>query len=145
MKKEFIEYLKSIGITTALRERIETIYEYYKEICSDEITDIFITEYIKEDESREYENLWFFSDKYFMEAKQFITKDDFDIASIEKSIIYWKIEKKDYDFKKATEKSRLFLSAVLNNVVDGDFKASKENCDYLKEIILKYIKVNMKE
>ena len=144
MKKEFIKYLESIGITKAIRERIETIYEYYKEMCSDEITGIFITEYIKEDGSREYENLWFFSDKYCMEAKQFITTDNFDITSIKKQISYWAIKKQDYDFKKATEKSRLSLSVAFNADITGTFKAAKENCDYLKEIIFEYIKINMK-
>ena len=47
--------------------------------------------------------------------------------------------------RKATDKSRLFLSVMFNAEVTGDFKAAKENCNYLKEIILKYIKINMKE
>ena len=145
MREEFIKYLESISITKALRERIETIYEFCKRICSDEIIDIFITDYIKEDESREYENLWFFSEKNCMEAKQFITKDDFDITPIRKRVDYWNIQKQDYDFKKATEKSRLFLRVGLGTVTHGEFKAAKENCDCLKEIIFKYVVPNLKE
>jgi len=146
MRKIFIEYLKSIGITTgALQKRVETIYECCKELCSNEITDIFITDYIKEDGSREYENLWFFSDKYCMEAKQFITTDNFDITPINKKIYYFNIKKQNYDFKKATEKSRLSLITVFNTQVSGVFKAAKDNCDYLKEIILKYIVPNLME
>lgn len=145
MREEFIKYLESMGITRALRERIETIYECCKEICSNEITGIFITDYIKEDGSREYESLWFFSDKYCMEAKQFITTDDFDITPIKKRINYCTIQKQNYDFKKATEKSKLFLRVKFDAEMAGVFKATKENCDYLKEIILKYIKINLKE
>ncbi|GAI51330.1 unnamed protein product, partial [marine sediment metagenome] len=133
MREEFIKYLESIGITKALRERIETIYECCKELCSNEITGIFITDYIKQDGSREYENLWFFSDKNCMEAKQFITTDDFDITPIKKRINYWTIQKQNYDFKKATEKSRLFLRVKFDAEMAGEFKAAKENCDYLKE------------
>ncbi len=146
MRKEFIKYLVSIGIITkALRERIETIYECCKELCSNEITGIFITDYIKEDGSREYENLWFFSEKYCMEAKQFITTYNFDITPIKKRVNYCSIQKHKYDFKKATEKSRLFLRIGLGFDITGEFKAAKENCDYLKEIILKYIKINLNE
>ena len=145
MEKEFIKYLESMGITKALRERIETIYECCKELCSNEITNIFITDYIKEDGLREYENLWFFSEKYCMEAKQFRTIDDFDIIPIKKRVTYWNIQKQDYNFKKATEKSRLFLRVNFEFGMSGVFKAAKENCDYLKKIILKYVMKNMKE
>ena len=145
MKKEFIEYLESIGIANALRERIETIYELYKELCPDEIMDIFITDYIKEDGSREYENLWFFSEKTCMEAKQFITKEDFDIIRIKKRVNIWNIQKHNYDFKKATDTSRLFLRVNFDFNVDGELKAAKDNCNYLRKIILKYVVPNLKE
>ena len=145
MKEEFIKYLKSIGLTETLCKRIETIYEFYRDLCPDEITGIFVTDYIIEDGSREYENLWFFSKKYAMEAKQFITKDDFDILPIKNRINYWTIQKWDYDFKKATEKSRLYLRFDQDTGKYGEFKASKENCDYLRDIILKYVLPNLKE
>jgi hypothetical protein len=146
MRKEFIKYLVSIGIITrALRERIETIHEYCKELCSNEITDIFITDYIKEDGLREYENLWFFSEKYCMEAKNFRAVEDLDIIPIKKRITYWNIKMHNYDFKKATNTSRLFLSIMFDVDMSGDFKAAKENCDYLKEIIFKYVMKNLKE
>ncbi|MHC2995399.1 MAG: hypothetical protein IBV53_07870 [Candidatus Atribacteria bacterium] len=145
MKKEFIIYLKSIDITNAHRGRVETIYKFYQEICPDEITGIFITDYIEKDGSREYENLWFFSEECCMEAKQFITKDDFDITPIKKRVLYWTIQKQDYDFKKATKKSRLYLKLVLDTGIEGELKAAKENCDYLRKIILKYVVPNLKE
>ena len=145
MKEEFMKYLKSIGLTEALCKRIETIYEFYSSVCPDEITGIFVTDYLTKDGSREYENLWFFSEKYAMEAKQFIKKDDFDTTPIKNRIQYWRIEKKDYDFKIATEKSRLHLVFALDSGISGEFKASKENCDHLRDIILKYVLPNLKE
>ena len=145
MKKEFIKYLESIDITKTHRERVETIYKFYQEICPDEITGIFITDYIKEDGSREYENLWLFSEKCCMEAKQFITKEDFDIIRIKKRVNIWNIQKHNYDFKKATDTSRLFLRVNFDFNVDGELKAAKDNCDYLRKIILKYVVPNLKE
>jgi len=145
MKEEFKKYLKDVGITGDIRERVERIYDFYREICPDEITGIFITDYIKEDGERVYEHLWFFSEKYCMEAKQFITTDDFDITPIKSRILYWGLKKQDYDFKKATEKSRLHLKFKMDTWIDGELKASKGNCDYLRDIILEYIKSNLKE
>jgi len=147
MRKEFVEYLNSIGVTKILQERIATIYEHFEQICPDEITDIFVTDYIKQDESREYEYLCFFSEKYFMDAKQFVAEDDFSINPIKKRLYALNIKKKDYDFKKATEKSRLFLHWYVDIGVGVEItlKASKENCDYLRDITLKYVVPNLEE
>ena len=146
MREGFIRYLESIGITEALRKRIETIYGFYREICPDEIKDIFVTDYINGDGSRKYENLWFFSEKCGMEATQFTIKDSFDIVPVLKRVWHWRIEKQDYDFKKATEKSRLYLSFDIGSYAfGGELKASKENCDHLRDIILKYVVPNLKE
>lgn len=146
MKKEFFTYLDSIGIAKPIHERIETIYEFYKEVCPEEITGIFVSEYIiKESGERVYENLWFFSSKCCMEAKNFITQDNFDMDPIKNRIICWTVEKKDYDFKKATEKSRFSLTFYFPFNRGASLKASKENCDYLKEIFSKYIVVNIED
>ncbi len=145
MKKEFIKYLESIDITNTLRKRIETIYEFFGEICSDTITDIFISDYIKDDGSREYENACFFSSKYWMEAKQFTVKDNFDITPVRKRVFYWTIEKRDYDFKKATEESRIILHVHFDTTIMAEIKAAKNNCDYLKDIIVKHVMANLKE
>lgn len=145
MKKEFIKYLESIGITRALQKRVETIHECCKEICSNEFTDIFVTDYLQNDGTREYENLWFFSHKYCMEAKNFRAVDNFDITPIKKRVNYWNIKKRNYNFKKATDTSSLFLRIAFDANVSGDFKAAKNNCDHLKQIILKYVLPNLKE
>jgi len=55
MKEEFKKYLKDVDIIGAIGEKVERIYDFYREICPDEITGIFITDYIKEDGERVYE------------------------------------------------------------------------------------------
>jgi hypothetical protein len=146
MKDNFLEYLSKIGITPSISSRIEQIYKYYEKICPDTITDIFISDYIKKDDNqREYESLCFFSENYCMEAKQFITKDDFDMTSHKKRVTYWRTQSQDYNFSVATEKSRMQLDMILDAQIKGVFKASRENCDYLNQIILKHIIPNMIE
>jgi hypothetical protein len=145
MKEEFIGYLKAIGMTDVLTGRVKTIYDFYRGVCPEEITDIFATDVFKEDGGREYENLWFFSQNYMMEAKRFISQDDFDMTPARKHINYWSVNKQDYDFQKATDKSRLYIKITFDAVVVGELKASKNNCDYLREIFKKHVLSNLKQ
>ena len=143
MKEQFTEYLKSIGMSDVLIRRVETIHEFYRNIHPEEITGIFVTDFIKGDGNKEYESLWFFSKTHIMEAKLFISKDEFDMTPIQKKVTYWKIEKQDYDFVKATEKSRVNLQISFRNPIHGTLKASKENCDFFKDVFLKHIMPNV--
>jgi len=145
MKDSFVYYLHSIGMTETLMQRISTIFDFYSETCPDEITDIFVTDYIKQDGTREYENIWFFSSLFCMEAKLFITADDFDITPFKNRIVRWKIEKQNYIVTRATDQSRATVDFSLDTGVYGKMKASKENCDYLWVIIQKYISPNLKK
>lgn len=98
MKSEFKTYLVSIGIGGPFAEKVEVAYHFYSEILEkmdDEIEDLFITDYIQQDGSRQHVNLWFFSKKYFMEAKMFINKDDFDFMPISSGLAYLRIEKQN--------------------------------------------------
>ena len=146
MKVKFTKYLCSIGIAEAFFERIESIYRFCSEVCADEIIDIFVTDYITEDGTRNYENLWFFTPKYWMEAKLFATEDNFDMTSAKNKITHWGVKKQDYDFKRATEKSRFHLTVDFEVAfaLSGELKASKENCDHLKKIFLKYVVPNLR-
>ena len=93
-------YLEAIEMPEPFRKRVFTGYEFYLKICAEKIIDVFVSDYLNEDETRQYENLSFFSETYCMEAKQFITKDDFDITPIVK-MNYLRIQKNNYDFSKS--------------------------------------------
>lgn len=140
MEEKMVSYLKSIGMGERVRERVTEIYDFYYEVCPEEITRIFVTDYVEKDGERIFGNLWFFSEHYAMEAKNFISTDDFDMVRME-GFGYWQIKKKDYDFEKATEKSNLFIKCNLVgfDVSTCDLKASKENWDYLKQLFLDII------
>lgn len=135
-------YLEAIEMPEPFRKRVFTAYEFYLKICAEKIIDVLVSDYLNEDGTRQYENLSFFSETYCMEAKQFITQDDFDITPIVK-MNYLRIQKNNYDFSKATEKSKLYVFFGMETRVRGEFKASKENCDYLKDIILKRLMPNL--
>jgi hypothetical protein len=131
-----------------LSDRIAEIYKFYDEnimkTLGEEIKDIFVTEYISNKGVREYENVWFFTNRYAMEAKLFKMRDEFDISPLAKEILYINIIKSNYEYKCPNEESRLLIeySASFNSN-KGYLKASKENCDRLMEITLKYLVPNL--
>jgi hypothetical protein len=144
MNREFVDYLKAIGMSEILVKRVETLCDFCRKNCPDEIKDILVTEFLKEDGVREYQSLWFFTERFVMEAKNFISLDDIDMMLLHKRVSYWQIKKQDYDFETTTDKSRLYIAVSVENMNIGcDFKASKENCEYLKRIFRKYIMSNL--
>ena len=143
MKPEFTEYFTAVGMPNTVQNRIEAIYEYYVDICPEQLDDVFVTDLVKEDQTRSFQSLWFFSASLMMEAKDFVSKDDFDMTGMRNKVTYWSIEKQSYDFMRAVESSRLSLKFSLSTGVVGNLKATGKNCDYLRGIILKYVKANM--
>jgi len=141
---KFDEYLNRMGITTdILKDRVKLAYNVASQMCPEEIEEVFVSDYIKDDGTREYESVWFFSKGYCMEAHNFITENSIDIVHIK--IKHIRVELKDYDFKKATEKSRLRVVILLGETIEGEFKAAKENCDVLRDITIKYFKPRLAE
>jgi len=144
VKDQFLKYLKGIYLTDVLIHRIDQIIKEYEHLCPDEIIDIFVSDYVKEDGSREYESLWLFSGNYTMEAKEFVNKDDYDITPIKRHISYVSMEKQDFDFKNISEKSRFKIYFKMESDAIGENKGSKENCIYLTNILNEHILPNLK-
>jgi Flp pilus assembly CpaF family ATPase len=144
MEQRFESYLKKIGMTGTLRMRAQEIYRFYEALLpDDEITDIFVSEYVDSEGRRQYDSLWLFSSDYIMEASQFVTKDSFDMLRITNRVARWEVVKKDYDFKSATDRSRLTLTIQFADRLSGLLKASMYNCDHLKDMLIKYFLPNM--
>jgi hypothetical protein len=146
MEKKILAYLELIDITTPpLIERVERIQKIQLELCKEEVEDIFIDEYITADGKREYEDLSFFSKNYFFGAKRFLSEDTFLLTKLNEKFDMYTIKQKNYDFKKATDDSRLQVNFSKNNISTGIFKASKLNCDCLRDILSKYMMPNLRE
>jgi len=148
MKAEFVEYIKAIGLTETLTHRVHAFHDFCRVVCPDEIERIFISEYITQEGGRVFESVWFISNMYAMEAKEFAVKEDYDIALVSQPIGYLSVQMQDYDLSKATEKSRLTIKVILSGVglagTSGGMKASKENCDFLWKLIREYFLPKLK-
>ncbi len=135
------KYLRDIGVEEPLQQRIELIYSYIQKIVPCRVTDIFVDEYVKEDGTHIYESLTFYADNVTVSAFNFIRKIELHFSQADPKITLMIINSKDYDFEKASDKSRLQIKYYLSQVeqVTGFFKATSKNCDYLMKIHKKYI------
>lgn len=145
MNEKFVKYLEAIDIPPLIiTDRIEKIFKWYENTCPDEITDIVVSEYLTDEGTRVYENLWFFSKFYCMEAKEFLRKEDFDMTYLMKQVYYWNIKNNKYELETATNESQVYLEFVYAYAdLKGIIKASKKNCDYLFKILKTYIIPNL--
>ena len=141
---KFIPYLTDVGITSdAYLNRVRLLYELCSDICPEEIEDMFVEDYIKEDGTREYDDISFFSKTYVVGAYKFLTQIKFAISPIAKRLTYLNILVQEFDFQKASEKSRINVGFKTVQGIDGNYKAAKKNCIYLQAIINKYFKPNL--
>lgn len=144
--QRFKDYLTEIGVTEPLRQRIDAIFELaaemYGAIVAD-TTDILVTDYVQEDGSRVYEGVDFYFKDYVISSLDLTGNTDLRISKINTNVVFIQLRAKDYDFKKATDKSRLNATCSHTTATVSVFKAAKENCDHLKEIIRKYFFPNL--
>lgn len=142
MKTEWTTYLESIGIQELFLKRAEEVIDFYQQIYPDQIEDIFVTEYFDKEGNRQYESLWLFSKTWTMEAKLFLTQDDFDATPLKNQVKYWCIKKTEYNFRESSAKSRMTIEFILLTGISGTLKASGKNCDHLKTVLLKHFMPN---
>lgn len=146
MKEAFESYLELIGVTKPVRDRIEVVCNWAQAVYPLDTADMFINDYIKEDGERVLQSLVLFSEEVFLEAPDFLTEDQIEFNAYHRRVFFWHLEKKDYDFETATERSRLYLTfnCALAELY-GEMRASGRNCDYLRDIFRKYIVPNILE
>lgn len=139
LKKTFKTYLESIGMKEPLIGRVDTLLELAEQLSTEKISDIFVSEYVKDDKRREYENVWFLSENFVVEAKHFANRIDLDCAPIPQSLLYWQMVLREYDLKSTSEESRLNLNYKLGEEMGLTWKASGNNCDRARALFMKYL------
>jgi hypothetical protein len=140
MKSEFVEYFEHINISRTLQNRISDLLDIAIDICPEEIIQLHLSNYIAEDGSNAYDSMWFFSETFCLEAKQFLTESNLDITPYKNLICYAKLFAEDFNFHEADESSKLILDFKMALDITGTMKATGENCSYLYNIYKKYFK-----
>jgi len=138
------KYLDKINIAGPLQQQVQYFFNEYKTILkavtnnvTEEVNKIFVTETENKEARRMLENLWFFSPNYVMEIKDFQNKgiENIDINELTGEVVYLQVKKNYSFFEDITESSNLYVYFRLSSYMDGELRASGENCRYLSEIM----------
>ncbi|MGA1821916.1 MAG: hypothetical protein ACMUIG_05260 [Thermoplasmatota archaeon] len=149
MEKQIYDYIRSIGIkiditTEPLLDKVHNIFKFYDMVCPEEIEEVFISQKIDPNGNIQYEDVAFFSDSYFMIARDFTRTDDFFMYDIESNIISWNIKKRKFNFRKARDDSMMSLTfSIRNSDFDHYLRAQGENCIKLRDLFNRYVMTNM--
>jgi len=139
MKIEFARYTEAISLSATLTEKVGSICEFWSAISPEEAKWMFISDYLTKEGERVFESVFLASENFIMEAKQFVSSEDFDFVFV-RWVYGAELKKQEYDLKQATEKSRLNIHIYCPEGANFDMKASKENCAYLWAFFREYVR-----
>lgn len=139
MKEEFDRYFSAIDISSVVKQRIQDIYNEIKVLYNlDEIDDVLVCDVITNG-TRNLINLWFFHANIVIECKDFIDKDDFDLAQLDKNVAYFNIKKQNYKLENEFKAdSSIVVDVVLNFGGSCNLMGTGANCKYVTDIARKY-------
>jgi len=126
--------------------RVREIFDLGRNLCPEQLTGIFISNYVESDGKQQFKDLWLFSENYVIEVLNFSKSEmpKAEMTIFSHNICFISVEAKNYDFSKtATDDSRLHIYFHARSLFRCDFTAFGQNCDTLKSIFEKYIKSNL--
>jgi hypothetical protein len=139
MKEEFDRYLKEIGIKEFFYERSVGVFNLFSNLIDEDIKDIFVSEFVDGEGKRIYSDMLLFTRCKIIEARQFLRANDYFFNCLQNyPLSGFDVQTTEYDFKTATEKSRLTMRATFGAALEISAQASGRNCDYLGGILRKY-------
>lgn len=139
MQDEWRKYLKDIGLSNTLQSRAAKIFGEFSSLFPQEVTGIFVTDRIDKEGHRRYDSLWFLSNDFLMESKNFGSSDNIDMIRHSRNIVYLTIEKEHYNLRNVNDKSRLTVMAKLSETLGAEFRATRNNCPVLREVVKKHL------
>lgn len=92
MKEEFEAYLNDINVAQPVKNRVDVILKEISSLYEGlVITDIFVCQ-VKNEEVN-YTSLWLFGAGFCIECKDFLSRDDFDLAYLNGNVYYMRFYK----------------------------------------------------
>ncbi len=135
-------YLHDINADGRVAARIEDVIRFYGNILGPAtLRDLFVSESVDPDGTRQYGSVWLFFDTFICEAKNFLPDNDFDFSNVSRNaIVYWRVQAKDFDFDKSAEGSRIGFRIDFDNRVNCEMSATGKNCEYFMAVFRKYFR-----
>lgn len=136
-----LDYLARLGMVSSGIERVSLILDFASEICPEPITDIFVSERNSESGGKIPDSLWYFSESYAGEARDYLSQDTTDLIYIRNTITYWKVVRRKYSPHTFDQHSRMALTFT-SHPFGGELSAVGQNCDALMGIMKRHIVPN---
>lgn len=142
MKKEFINYLDSIGLSKTMTETIVNKYNILKNVYDVDFDDIFVSEAISNTGNREVFQLYCFTPKIIYRI--YITALLASAYPIHNYLLVCSYNDYNFDLVKADANSKLTCSIKRLHVTDHMLlNASGINCNQLLLVSKKYLLTNL--
>jgi len=138
MNQEIIKYMNKLKIPDENEQRILSYVTLVENLTNETVEEIFISDYLV-GETREFKNLFFFSEHFFVECKKFLQSDEFNIFKFDHLISRATLTVKSFNFSDVNNKSRFHLEILTNQKESIELKATGNNCSSLYQIHQKYI------
>ena len=147
MKTEYEEYLQTVDIhlRANLHKRILEAIPLMEALSPEPLQDILITEGSDNEERRLYYSLYMFSEHYIAEANNIDGPSQtlYNLFILKNSVINLTLSLDNYDLKKAANrKSWVAFHVGLASDRNLQLRATRQNCEKVKQIYEKYIKPN---
>lgn len=137
INSEVLDHLAKMGVTDLVEQRFIALLKQCEQICPENIIDAFVTDQ-SSDDGRILINLWFFSEHYAMEAKNFQLATEFDLNLLSSNIDYVSVASQSYQLGDMAAKNSS-LMVKTSTIQPGDmnltFVASGANCTELDRIL----------
>lgn len=115
MKEEFEAYLNDINVAQPVKNRVDVILKEISSLYEGlVITDIFVCQ-VKNEEVN-YTSLWLFGAGFCIECKDFLSRDDFDLAYLNGNVYYMRFYKINMKQNEVKDNSVLTFSAQISNM-----------------------------
>lgn len=134
MTPEHIHYMESIGTTKVARDRAESMWGVVSTIAPANLTYVFVCDEINDEGVRSYSSLWFFTDRYIAECKNFIETSNFDYTPNHTRFLWLDITSSNYDFNEHSDSSRVQVIGRIGSSIASTFRATRNNCSYLRDL-----------
>jgi len=143
----FGEYVESLKLPAPVLPRIDLAYERCAKLCPEKLTGIFVSEYIADNGQRTVESVAFYSESFWLEADPLLSSDNIHVLPLGNNIQQIDVAPHNYDLKKATDASRFSVTysfrAIGSLGSDWVLKASQDNCDTLRDVLVKVLIPNL--
>ncbi len=134
--------LADAGATAPIKERVELLLGFFRNVTGQEAEELIISEYIAksgEEEERVFEGLFYFLGDALFESKKFLHSVTLDRLPL--SVFnYWEIDAQHFDaFADAKDTSQLTLR-LSSALQSATFRASGVNCNRLKRFFVERVR-----